>query len=293
MNNILETNNLCKTYTVNKVEKNILKNINLTIKKGEFVSVMGPSGSGKSTLLYNVSGMDKMSDGDVVFDGIKLNKLTEKKLSEIRLNKMGFVFQQNNLLKNLGIIDNIVLSAYMAKNKSKEDINKKAVDLMKKTGISELAQNDITQVSGGQLQRAAICRALINDPVMLFGDEPTGALNSKAALNIMDILHTINEEGTTVMLVTHDIKVASQSERVLFMIDGVIKGKYNFNKFNKTEDEIIIQLLKGLSNKEIAQKLNISYGTTRNYISDIYSKVAESDRESAIKKLKKYIEDDE
>lgn len=238
MNNILETNNLSKTYTVNKEEKSILKNIDLTIKQGEFVSVMGPSGSGKSTLLYNISGMDKMSDGEVIFDGIKLNELTEKKLSEIRLNKMGFVFQQNNLLKNLGIIDNVVLSAYMAKNKTREDINKKAEYLMKKTGISELAQNDITQVSGGQLQRAAICRALINDPVMLFGDEPTGALNSKAALNIMDILHTINEEGTTVMLVTHDIKVASQSERVLFMLDGVIKGEYNFNKFNKTKDEI-------------------------------------------------------
>lgn len=238
MNNILETNNLSKTYTVNKLEKTILKNIDLTIKQGEFVSVMGPSGSGKSTLLYNVSGMDKMSDGEVIFGGEKLNKLSETKLSELRLNKMGFVFQQNNLLKNLGIIDNIVLSAYMAKNKTKEDINKKAEDLMEKTGISELAQNDITQVSGGQLQRAAICRALINDPVMLFGDEPTGALNSKAALNIMDILHSINEEGTTVMLVTHDIKVASQSERVLFMIDGIIKGEYKFNKFNKTKDDI-------------------------------------------------------
>ncbi|MDZ7672529.1 MAG: ABC transporter ATP-binding protein [Halanaerobiales bacterium] len=238
MNNILETNNLSKTYTVNKLEKNILKNIDLTIKQGEFVSVMGPSGSGKSTLLYNVSGMDKMTDGEVIFDGEQLNKLSETKLSELRLNKMGFVFQQNNLLKNLGIIDNIVLSAYMAKNKTREEINKKAEDLMKKTGISELAQNDITQVSGGQLQRAAICRALINDPVMLFGDEPTGALNSKAALNIMDILHSINEEGTTVMLVTHDIKVASQSERVLFMIDGIIKGEYKFNKFNKSKDDI-------------------------------------------------------
>ncbi|MGM0445769.1 MAG: ABC transporter ATP-binding protein [Bacillota bacterium] len=238
MNNILQTNNLCKTYTVNNLEKNILKNIDLTIKQGEFVSVMGPSGSGKSTLLYNVSGMDKMSDGEVIFDGEKLNKLSETKLSELRLNKMGFVFQQNNLLKNLGIIDNIILSAYMAKKRTREDINKKAKDLMEKTGISDLAHNDITQVSGGQLQRAAICRALINDPVILFGDEPTGALNSKAALNIMDILHSINEEGTTVMLVTHDIKVASQSERVLFMIDGIIKGEYNFDKFNKTEDDI-------------------------------------------------------
>jgi len=238
MNEILQANNLCKKYTVNNIEKEILKNVNLTINEGEFVSVMGPSGSGKSTLLYNISGMDKMSEGEVVFDGIQLNELSESKQSEIRLNKMGFVFQQNNLLKNLGIIDNIILSAYIAKNSPKEAINKKAEDLMKKTGIFDLAHNDITQVSGGQLQRTAICRALINDPIILFGDEPTGALNSKAASNIMDILHSINEEGTTIMLVTHDIKVASQSERIIFMLDGIIKGEYKLSKFDKNKNNI-------------------------------------------------------
>ena len=238
MNNILQANNLSKKYTVNNLEKDILKNINLSINKGEFVSVMGPSGSGKSTLLYNISGMDKMSEGEVIFDGIKLNELSETKQSEIRLNMMGFIFQQNNLLKNLGIIDNIILAGYIAKTKTREEINQKAEKLMKKTGIFDLAHNDITQVSGGQLQRAAICRALINDPVILFGDEPTGALNSKAASNIMDILHTINAEGTTVMLVTHDIKVASQSERVIFMLDGVIKGDYKLSKFDRTNDDI-------------------------------------------------------
>ena len=238
MNEILQANNLCKKYTVNNIEKDILKNINLSIYKGEFVTIMGPSGSGKSTLLYNISGMDKMSEGEVVFDGIQLNELSESKQSEIRLNKMGFVFQQNNLLKNLGIIDNIILSAYIAKNSPREAINKKAEDLMKKTDIFDLAHNDITQVSGGQLQRTAICRALINDPIILFGDEPTGALNSKAASNIMDILHSINEEGTTIMLVTHDIKVASQSERVIFMLDGIIKGEYKLSKFDKNKNNI-------------------------------------------------------
>ena len=237
-NNILQASNLSKTYTVNNMKKDILQNIDLTIKEGEFVSVMGPSGSGKSTLLYNISGMDQMSDGEVMFNGTKLNDLSETELSELRLNKMGFVFQQNNLLKNLGIVDNIILSAYMAKNRSREEINEQAETLMEKTGIKELAHNDITQVSGGQLQRAAICRALINNPIMIFGDEPTGALNSKAAFNIMDILHTINKEGTTVMLVTHDVKVASQSERILFMLDGFIKGEYKLGKFDKNADNI-------------------------------------------------------
>ncbi|MTI68012.1 MAG: ABC transporter ATP-binding protein [Firmicutes bacterium] len=238
MDNILEARNLCKTYIVNKRQRHVLKNVNITIKKGEFISVMGPSGSGKSTLLYNISGMDKMTAGDVIFDGIELGSLSEEKLSDMRLNKMGFVFQQINLLKNLGIIDNIIISAYMAKSKSKKEINKQAIDLMKKTDIIELADNDITQASGGQLQRAAICRALINKPKILFGDEPTGALNSRAASEVMEVFHTINEEGTTVMLVTHDVKVASQSEKVFYMKDGNIVGEYVLGKFKESKDDI-------------------------------------------------------
>ena len=238
MNNILKVENICKAYEVNGRKNDVLKDVKLNVKEGEFISVMGPSGSGKSTLLYNVSGMDRMTSGDVVFDGINLGKQDENEMSKIRLQNMGFVFQQINLIKNLGIIDNIILSAYMANNRSREEINKKAVDMMKKTDIYQLADNDITQASGGQLQRAAICRALINDPEILFGDEPTGALNSSAASNIMDILHTINGEGTTVMLVTHNVKVASQSERVLYMIDGSIAGEYKLGKFDKLKDEV-------------------------------------------------------
>jgi len=236
MNNILEVKDLCKTYVVNKRELNVLNNVNLQIKEGEFISIMGPSGSGKSTLLYNVSGMDKMTAGSVVFKGIELSTLSEKEMSALRLHEMGFVFQQINLLKNLGIIDNIVVSAYMAKNRRRKEINQFAIELMEKTGITELADNDITQASGGQLQRVAICRSLINNPDIIFGDEPTGALNSKSANEIMDIFKDINESGSTIMLVTHDVKVASKTERVLFMIDGKIEGEYNLGKF-KEEDK--------------------------------------------------------
>jgi putative ABC transport system ATP-binding protein len=236
MNNILEAQDLCKTYLVNKREHTVLDNVNLQIKEGEFISVMGPSGSGKSTLLYNVSGMDRMTAGGVVFKGTELATLSEKEMSTLRLHKMGFVFQQINLLKNLGIIDNIVVSAYMAKNRSRKEINQFAIELMAKTGITELADNDITQASGGQLQRAAICRSLINKPDIIFGDEPTGALNSKSANEIMDIFKDINESGTTIMLVTHDVKIASKTERVLFMIDGKIEAEYNLGKL-KEEDK--------------------------------------------------------
>ena len=236
MNNILEVKDLCKTYVVNKREQNVLNNVNLQIKEGEFISIMGPSGSGKSTLLYNVSGMDKMTAGSVVFKGIELSTLSEKEMSTLRLHEMGFVFQQINLLKNLGIIDNIVVSAYMAKNRNRKEVNQFAIELMEKTGITELADNDITQASGGQLQRVAICRSLINNPDIIFGDEPTGALNSKSSNEIMDIFKDINESGSTIMLVTHNVKVASKTERVLFMIDGKIEGEYNLGKF-KEEDK--------------------------------------------------------
>jgi putative ABC transport system ATP-binding protein len=238
MTNILETENLCKTYVVNKNQRHVLKNVDISIKEGEFVAVVGTSGSGKSTLLYNISGMDRMTSGKVNFAGVGLETLSESELAELRLEKMGFVFQQVNLLKNLGIIDNIIISAYMADNRSREEINQQAIELMKKTGIIELADNDITQASGGQLQRAAICRALINNPKILFGDEPTGALNSRAANEVLDIFHTINEEGTTVMIVTHDVKVAAQSERVLYMKDGNIVGEYELGKFKEATEDI-------------------------------------------------------
>ncbi|MEJ6950809.1 ABC transporter ATP-binding protein [Natronospora cellulosivora (SeqCode)] len=239
MTTILKARDICKTYVLNKRKSHVLKNVDISIKKGEFLSVMGPSGSGKSTLLYNISGMDKMTSGNVSLDDKNLEELSEKELSNLRLNKMGFVFQQINLVKNLGILDNIILPAYMAKKRSREHINKKAIELMKKAGIVELAEHDITQVSGGQLQRAAICRALVNDPLILFGDEPTGALNTKASRDILDIFHNINEEGTTVMLVTHDVKVAAQSERVLFMMDGSIVGEYKLEKFKKSNEDLV------------------------------------------------------
>jgi putative ABC transport system ATP-binding protein len=238
MNQILETKNLSKDYLINKRKFNVLKNINISIAEGDFISVMGPSGSGKSTLLYNVSGMDKMSSGEVIFQGEKLSKLNEKKLSKLRLKKMGFVFQQINLLNSLGIIDNIIFPAHMAGSKDRNKIRERAVELMEKTGIMELAENEITQASGGQLQRAAICRALINEPEILFADEPTGALNSQSAEEVMDVFHTINKEGTTVMIVTHDIRVAAHSSRVLFMKDGNIIGEKVLGELKDLDAEL-------------------------------------------------------
>ncbi|TVX91677.1 ABC transporter ATP-binding protein [Paenibacillus agilis] len=234
MSILLESKELSKTFVVsNSQENHILKSVNLTIEKGEFVSVMGPSGSGKSTLLYNISGMDRMTSGSVVLNGQEISALSEQELADVRLKKMGFIFQHIHLLKNLNIIDNIVLSAYMNNSTSRAQVNERALQLMKRTGIAELANNDITQASGGQLQRVAICRALINKPEIVFGDEPTGALNSKSASEIMDILADINDEGTTILLVTHDVKVAAKSERILFMLDGNIVAEQRLGKYTR------------------------------------------------------------
>lgn len=239
MKNIISTRELCKTYAVSKHNHQpILKNVNLEIREGEFISVMGPSGSGKSTLLYNISGMDRMTSGSVSFNGKNLSTLSEKELSNLRLKKMGFIFQQIHLLKNLSIFDNIIFSAYLANHTSRKVINERAMELMQKAGISDLANNDITQASGGQLQRVAICRALINRPDILFGDEPTGALNSKSASEIMEMLADINQSGTTILLVTHDVKIAAKTERVLFMLDGTLVAEKRLGKYRREDKDI-------------------------------------------------------
>lgn len=242
MTTLLESKQLRKSVTLGKNnEQTILRDVDLCIEQGEFVSVMGPSGSGKSTLLYNISGMDRMTSGSVLFNGQELATLSEKALAGLRLHKMGFIFQHVHLLKNLSVFDNIVMTAYLARDRSREHINQRARELMAQTGIDTLADHSINQISGGQLQRVGICRALINGPEMIFGDEPTGALNSKSAGEIMELLGEINREGTTILLVTHDVKVAAKTERVLFMLDGQIVGEYRQEKYDAACDDIKVR----------------------------------------------------
>ncbi len=166
MNTLMEVKDLCKTYVINKRQNNVLKNVNFDVIEGEMVAIMGPSGSGKSTLLYAVSGMDRATAGTVLFDGKDMMQLKDKELADLRLNKMGFIFQQMYMLKNLTILDNIVLPAEESKknNETKKQKVERAEALMRKMGIMDVADNDINEVSGGQLQRACICRSMINKP---------------------------------------------------------------------------------------------------------------------------------
>lgn len=240
MMNALKITNLCKTYVVNKCQNNVLRNVNVEIQTGEMVAVMGPSGSGKTTLLYTVSGMDQASAGKVDFFGKELTTMKTNDMSDLRLQEMGFVFQQMYMLKNLSIYDNIILPAFQTndgkKRDGRKDITERAIMLMQKLGISDVANNAVNEVSGGQLQRACICRSLINHPKIIFADEPTGALNKQNSIEVMEELNRINQEGTTIMLVTHDMKVASKCERILYIEDGNIRDEISLGKWTKTQD---------------------------------------------------------
>lgn len=245
MKTMIEVKDLCKNFG----DEQILKGISLSIEEGEFVAVMGQSGSGKSTLLYNISGMDKASSGEILFDGKDMTDMKEEELEKMRLLKMGFIFQNSYLLKNLSIRDNIVLPGFHAGVQPREEVNQKAIALMERLEILNVAEHDIKKVSGGQLQRAAVCRALMNDPAVLFGDEPTGALNYSATGEVMDILNMVNQEGTTVMLVTHDARVAARADRVIFLVDGNVRDQIQLGKYGETREkdekreEVLLQWL--------------------------------------------------
>lgn len=236
-NTLIELRHVSKSYTCEQQENTVLNDIDLTIQEGEFVSIMGASGSGKSTLLYAMSGLDQVSEGSVLIQGKALETLSQKELAAFRLTHMGFVFQQIHLLKNLNLYDNILLPAMQAHCYDNDTLYQRVDDLMKKTGIYELRNQPISKISGGQLQRAGICRALVNQPQCIFADEPTGALNSKSSREIMDIFNDLHAKGTGIVLVTHDIKVSMRAQCVLFMKDGQVQGDVYLGQYDGDDEK--------------------------------------------------------
>lgn len=216
----------------------VLQEISFDIKKGDFVAIMGPSGSGKSTLLYSISGMDSINSGKVMFNGTNISAMKEEALSELRLTKMGFVFQNAHMLKNLSVFDNIILPGLVARKEAAEDIRIRASDLMSRMNIVGIEERDIKEVSGGQLQRASICRAMINNPEILFLDEPTGALNSSASDQVLAILEDLNRDGMTIMTVTHDQRVAARAKKVIYITDGHIAACKEFSANSDCAQEL-------------------------------------------------------
>ncbi|MDD6038671.1 MAG: ABC transporter ATP-binding protein [bacterium] len=238
MNTVIKAEKISKVYgSKTGAQTVVLKDIDMEVHQGEFVAIMGQSGSGKSTLLYSISGMDTISEGKVIFDGNDITSLSADEVSRVRLQNMGFIFQHSYLLNNLSIEDNIMLPAMKAKKKDKNKIVEQAEALMKQMEISSVAKHAIDQVSGGQLQRAAICRALMNNPKVLFADEPTGALNRSTTGEVMDLLNEIHREGTTIVLVTHDAKVAARADRIVYLADGQIEDECRLGRYEKSEKE--------------------------------------------------------
>lgn len=192
----------------------------------------------ESTLRYQLSGMDKADEGEVIFEGDNIGTYSEDMRADMRLNRMGFVFQQMNMLPNLSIMDNIILPAYQSQKTNKGNkrseavLREEATALMEKVGIAGLENRRITEVSGGQLQRACICRAMMNHPQLLFADEPTGALNKAALEEIMEEFVRLNREGMSILIVTHDSKVAGCCDRILYMVDGKISGECVLGKYD-------------------------------------------------------------
>ncbi len=229
---LLKTEKLCKSFSNGGSMQHVLKNIDLTLHKGDFTVIMGASGAGKSTLLYALSGMDTPTLGTITFDEKIISDLNSDGLAVFRRDHCGFVFQQIYLIDNMSVMDN-VLAAGLLVNKEKKALLQRVRELFAAVGISEETQKKFpTQISGGEAQRVGIVRALVNSPEILFADEPTGALNSKTGLDVLDTLTSFNEQGQSVVMVTHDMRSARRGNRILYLKDGVILGECNLGKYS-------------------------------------------------------------
>ena len=231
MKNIIETRKLCKTFSNGGVQQHVLRNIDLEIYEGDFTIIMGASGAGKSTLLYSLSGMDKPTLGSVLFDGTEITKMNTDQLAVFRRSNCGFVFQQVYLVESMSLMDNLMAAGLLV-YRDKKVLVKKAGEILKSVGIEESMWNKFpAQISGGEAQRVGIARALINDPKLVFADEPTGALNSQTGKAVLDTLTKFNEKGQSIVMVTHDITSARRGNRILYVKDGEIAGECNLGKY--------------------------------------------------------------
>lgn len=237
METILKVTDLCKTFSNGSVQQHVLKNLNMTIEKGDFTVIMGSSGSGKSTMLYSISGMDRPTLGSIEYNGKEISKLSNDKLAIFRRKNCGFVFQQNYLNNTMSVLDNIIVNGLLV-SKDRKGIAVRAKEYLQKVGIDEGSYNKFpSQLSGGEAQRVAIVRSIINKPSILFADEPTGALNSQNTTNVLDIFTEFNEQGQTIVMVTHDVFSAARGNRVLYLKDGIIEAECNLGKYSYDDGE--------------------------------------------------------
>lgn len=224
---VVEAINLKKTYMLGKVPVDALRGVNLKVENGEFVSILGPSGSGKSTLLNLIGALDKPTEGKLLIDGTDLSTLNDNQLTDIR-RKIGFVFQFFNLIPRFTAINNVEISMQIA-DLNKTDCRKRALQLLQTVGLAERINHKPAELSGGQQQRVAIARALANNPHFLLLDEPTGNIDSKTAKEIIELIRKLNQDGVTIIMVTHDQELAKEAKRTIHVLDGSISS----DKVNK------------------------------------------------------------
>jgi putative ABC transport system ATP-binding protein len=224
MNTMIEVKNVYKTFQLAASTVDVLKDVNLAIEQGDFISIMGPSGSGKSTLLYLMGGLDKATQGSIRVNGVDMENLSDEAESRMRRNDIGFVFQAYNLIDNLTLEENIMLPALL-EGKNRQEVRQKAESLMETVGILKRRHHTPRELSGGEQQRTAIARALINDPAILFADEPIGNLDSKSGIEVLELLRKINQEkGITILMVTHSEESTRYGKRLIRLKDGEVVG---------------------------------------------------------------------
>ena len=222
---IMKATDLCKSFANNGGQNHVLDMVNLEIYDGDFTVIMGSSGAGKSTLLYALSGMDKPTGGEVEYRGRVISHLKEKEMASLRAKEFGFVFQQAHLVSNLTLFENVAVTGYLDKHKSEKKVRERAKELLAGMNVEEASGRLPSQVSGGEAQRAAIARAMMNEPGMIFADEPTGALNKRNTQEVLNLLTKLNEDGQNILMVTHDIKAAVRATRLLYLEDGKVIGE--------------------------------------------------------------------
>lgn len=238
---ILEVNNLKKVYTTRFVGNQVqaLSNLSFSVEDGEYVAIMGESGSGKTTLLNILASLDKPTSGEVLLNGKNIVEIKEKEISAFRRENLGFVFQDFNLLDNFSLKDNILLPLVLS-GVSYPEMERRIQPIAGKLGISEILEKYPYEVSGGQKQRTAVARALINNPQLILADEPTGALDSRAADSLLDLFNAINDDGQTILMVTHSTRAASRAKRVLFIKDGEVF--HQIYRGNMTKEELYVKI---------------------------------------------------
>lgn len=232
---LLSAKGLCKQFSQGANKEQILKNIDVDIYAGDFTVIMGSSGAGKSTLLYALSGMDDITDGKVLYKGEEISKYKERQMAILRSREFGFVFQQTHLVSHLSLFENVAVAGYLDSEKSTKDVRREAQKLLKQMGIEKAKDRLPSEVSGGEAQRAAVARAVINQPGLLFADEPTGALNRRNTDEVLSLLTGLAGNGQSILMVTHDIKAAIRGTRILYLEDGKILDEMSMDVYCEAE----------------------------------------------------------